>query len=462
MLSSTKSIKAMILTAMIMCLVFLTGVVGIALGQLNSQTHKVTQLKENFIQLTTDSNGVANATNGNIYKDKIGILADITNTINDLSNSFSSLIVGVVIIGVLFMALIIFVSLMLLKMIVTPVHEIINRMKAISEGDGDLTKRVEFQTFDEMTQLIKYVNMFIDNLESVIKNIKNSAGMVTGAANEISAGNQELSQRTQEQASALEETSSAIEELTATIKNNAENANRANTTSVKTKGVVEDGNNVIKDTIQAMEAVSQSSKKISEIINVVNDIAFQTNLLALNAAVEAARAGEQGRGFAVVAVEVRNLAQRSADAAKEIQTLINDSVEKVQAGNQLVLKTGQHLDRITESIDSMSELISEISAASHEQSVGVEEVNKAVVQIDQVTQQNASLVEEVAAASETMNGEAKQLYNLAMQFKVSSDKNVLSEDGNKFNFHFNKADSKRDYKKRNMDGTNFNDGFEKF
>lgn len=256
------------------------------------------------------------------------------------------------------------------------------------------------------------------DLETIIDTAKNSAAAVTRIANELNIGNQDLSQRTQEQAASLEETSSAIEEFSSTVKLNADNALKANQMSLKSKEMVIKGNDILRNTIASMEQVTGSSKKISEIIGVVNEIAFQTNLLALNAAVEAARAGEQGRGFAVVAVEVRNLAGRSAQAAKEIQNLINDSVEKIQNSNNLVINTGENLSMITESVETVATLISEISTASREQSLGIEEVNRAISQMDQVTQQNASLVEQSAASSQMMSNEAQELFDIVEKFRV--------------------------------------------
>lgn len=388
----------------------------------------------------------------------------IDSLISDLTAKAKSTINIILLFSIIAVILGILTAIIITLSIVNPLNGVINILQDINEGDGDLTKRINHKSNDEVGVVSNLFDSFVSKLEAMIKSIKEASEGVARASDEISAGNQDLSQRTQEQASSLEETSSAIEELTATVKQNADNSQKANTLAVKAKDIVGEGNNVVKETIQAMDAVTQSSKKISEIINVVNDIAFQTNLLALNAAVEAARAGEQGRGFAVVAVEVRNLAQRSADAAKEIQVLINDSVEKIQNGNQLVLKTGEYLDKITESIQTVSDLVSEITAASREQSTGIEEVNRAILQMDQVTQQNASLVEESAASSEAMSGEAEELYNLASQFKVSDDKTIAVD---KRNTKKSTSTSKHDFTKKEHEPKKhkeigLDDGFEKF
>jgi methyl-accepting chemotaxis protein len=238
------------------------------------------------------------------------------------------------------------------------------------------------------------------------------------AAQQIAAGNTDLSQRTEEQASSLEETASSMEELTATVKQNADNAKQANQLAGSASEVTVKGGSVVSQVVTTMSSITESSKKIVDIISVIDGIAFQTNILALNAAVEAARAGEQGRGFAVVASEVRNLAQRSAAAAKEIKTLIGDSVEKVELGSKLVASAGKTMDDIVSSVKRVTDIMSEITAASQEQSAGIEQVNQAITQMDQVTQQNAALVEQAAAAAESMKDQTVKMSQAVGVFKL--------------------------------------------
>ena len=245
--------------------------------------------------------------------------------------------------------------------------------------------------------------------------------MVSDISAQIAQGNVDLSQRTEEQASTLEETASSMEELTSTVTQNAQNARQASTLAVSASDVARKGGQVVGQVVSTMTGISESSKKISDIISVIDGIAFQTNILALNAAVEAARAGEQGRGFAVVAAEVRNLAQRSASAAKEIKTLIGDSVNKVDAGTKLVGAAGKTMDEIVGSVKQVSDLITEIAAASQEQSAGIEQVNTAITQMDQVVQQNASLVEEATAATESMKEQASALLQMVSRFKFGGE-----------------------------------------
>src|SRR5512147_2455503 len=241
-----------------------------------------------------------------------------------------------------------------------------------------------------------------DSLVRVVSQVRSGTDTVATASSQIAAGNLDLSSRTEEQASSLEETASSMEELTSTVKQNAENARQANQLAIGSSDVAGKGGAVVSQVVTTMDAINEASRKIVDIISVIDGIAFQTNILALNAAVEAARAGEQGRGFAVVAGEVRNLAQRSAAAAKEIKTLIGDSVDKVENGSKLVANAGQTMDEIVTSIKRVTDIMAEISAASAEQSAGIEQVNTAITQMDEVTQQNAALVEEAAAAAESL------------------------------------------------------------
>jgi methyl-accepting chemotaxis protein len=252
----------------------------------------------------------------------------------------------------------------------------------------------------------------------IVSQVRTSSDTISTGSTQIAAGNQDLSSRTEQQASSLEETASSLEELTSTVKQNADNARQANQLAQSASDVANKGGMVVSQVVDTMGSINESSKKISDIISVIDGIAFQTNILALNAAVEAARAGEQGRGFAVVAAEVRTLAQRSAAAAKEIKELISDSVEKVDTGSKLVDQAGTTMHEIVESIRRVTDIMGEITAASQEQTAGIEQINQAVSQMDQVTQQNASLVEEAAAAAEAMRDQAAGLAQAVGVFKI--------------------------------------------
>ncbi|WP_425483205.1 methyl-accepting chemotaxis protein [Marichromatium bheemlicum] len=287
-----------------------------------------------------------------------------------------------------------------------------------SLAEGDLTQTITKDYPGLFGETKDGVNTTVTNLQQLVLRIKESVDTINTASNEIATGNQDLSQRTEEQASSLEETASSMEELTSTVKQNADNARQANQLSVTSSEVAVKGGNVVQASVETMAAISEASKKIADIIGVIDGIAFQTNILALNAAVEAARAGEQGRGFAVVAAEVRNLAQRSANAAKEIKTLITDSVEKVDSGTAQVNEAGERMDEIVTSIKRVTDIMAEISAASDEQSAGIEQINQAVTQMDDVTQQNAALVEEAAAAAESLEEQARALAKVVSVFKV--------------------------------------------
>ncbi len=275
---------------------------------------------------------------------------------------------------------------------------------------GDLTRRLDMRNAcDELRAMGESVNALIENLGTIVHGIQSTAGDVKRAADEISTGNENLSQRTEEQSSSLEETASSMEQMMTTVKQNADNAAQANQLAVAARAQAERGGVIVNQAIAAMSDINQSSKKIADIIGVIDEIAFQTNLLALNAAVEAARAGEQGRGFAVVASEVRSLAGRSATAAKEIKGLIQDSVRKVEDGSSRVTQSGQTLEEIVASVKKVSDIVAEIAAASREQSAGIEQVNRAVMQMDELTQQNATLVEQATTAARNMSALAEAL-----------------------------------------------------
>jgi methyl-accepting chemotaxis protein len=284
---------------------------------------------------------------------------------------------------------------------------------------GDLTVAVDLRQGDKDSMLFAMKTMR-DSLATIVGQVRSGTDTIASASSQIASGNLDLSSRTEEQASSLEETASSMEELTSTVKQNADNARQANQLASSASEVAERGGAVVSQVVDTMASINESSKKIVDIIGVIDGIAFQTNILALNAAVEAARAGEQGRGFAVVASEVRTLAQRSAAAAKEIKLLIDDSVSKVDAGAKLVDHAGTTMDEIVTSVRSVTDIMGEITAASQEQTSGIEQINMAVSQMDQVTQQNASLVEEAAAAAESMQDQAAKLAQVVAVFRLDA------------------------------------------
>jgi methyl-accepting chemotaxis protein len=299
----------------------------------------------------------------------------------------------------------------------TPVEEAAHVLQAVAEGD--LTRSVHTDRHDEIGDMQKALTSMISSLSDMVHQVRTGADSVATASTEIAQGNTDLSARTETQASSLQETAASVEEMAGTVRTNADNAHQANQLASAASEVAARGGQVVSQVVDTMSGIQTSSKKISDIIGVIDGIAFQTNILALNAAVEAARAGEQGRGFAVVAGEVRSLAQRSAQAAREIKTLINDSVEKVNAGSQLVSAAGETMNDVVTQVRKVTDLVGEIAHASTEQSQGIGQINQAVSQLDQATQQNAALVEESMAAAESLKGQAQKLAEAVSVFKLS-------------------------------------------
>jgi len=297
----------------------------------------------------------------------------------------------------------------------------LNRAVDLAEtvAAGDLTSHIDSSSKDETGKLLTALKTMNGRLQEIVGEVRMSTDTIATASGEIATGNLDLSSRTEQQAGSLEETASAMEQLTSTVRQNADNARQANQLAASASTVAVEGGSVVGQVVNTMESINESSRKIVDIISVIDGIAFQTNILALNAAVEAARAGEQGRGFAVVASEVRSLAQRSAAAAKEIKTLIDDSVQKVGQGSKLVAQAGVTMDEVVASVKRVTDVMGEITAASQEQSDGIEQVNQAITQMDQTTQQNAALVEQAAAAAQSLQDQAGRLTQAVSVFKIS-------------------------------------------
>ncbi|MDO9005957.1 MAG: methyl-accepting chemotaxis protein [Aquabacterium sp.] len=310
------------------------------------------------------------------------------------------------------------IGVMVSRSIVNPIDRAVLLSKAVAEGD--LTQSIHVQGRDEVAQLLGALREMQGNLVRIVREVRFNAESVANASSEISHGNNDLASRTEEQASALQQTASSMEEISATVKHNATNALEANQLAKGASAVAVKGGEVVGEVVETMRGINDSSRRIVDIISVIDGIAFQTNILALNAAVEAARAGEEGRGFAVVASEVRLLAQRSANAAREIKTLIGASVERVELGSQLVDKAGITMAEVVSAIERVTEIMGEISIANSEQSSGIAQIGQAVQQMDQATQQNAALVEEGAAAAESLKVQAQQLVQSVAVFKLQA------------------------------------------
>ncbi|MEN5164746.1 methyl-accepting chemotaxis protein [Achromobacter kerstersii] len=304
------------------------------------------------------------------------------------------------------------------RTVLRPLHQAGDHFDKIS--GGDFTGRIEVRSTNEIGQLFGAIKRMQESLTRTVATVRRGVDEINVGAREISAGNTDLSSRTEQQAASLEETAASMEQLASTVKQNADNARQANQLAASASDVAERGGSAVSEVVSTMQGISASSRKISEIVSVIDGIAFQTNILALNAAVEAARAGEQGKGFAVVAGEVRSLAQRSAQAAKEIKGLIEDSVTKVGAGSQQVERAGATMQEIVASVKRVTDIMGEISAASEEQSSGIDQVNRAVSQMDEVTQQNAALVEEAAAAAGSLQEQAQRLAEAVSVFKINA------------------------------------------
>ncbi|WP_323135359.1 methyl-accepting chemotaxis protein [Dyella silvatica] len=333
---------------------------------------------------------------------------------DQVSESYAAAQARAVRVRILVAACIVFGLLVMVAIVVYLQRTIARPLRQAADVAGQITggklgHRLLVRGDDELGLLQHALQAMSDKLVDTVSAVRDNAFAVSGAAQQIARGNDDLSQRTQEQASSLEETASSMEEMTATVKQNAENAHHANRLARGAREQAEHGGQVVMQTVAAMKEIDASSRKMADIVGLIDEIAFQTNLLALNAAVEAARAGEQGRGFAVVAAEVRNLAQRSAGAAKEIKALIGESGERVRAGSSLVDQSGQALADIVDGVKKVTDIVAEIAAASQEQSAGIDQVNHAVSQMDEMTQQNAALVEEAAAAARAMQEQANEL-----------------------------------------------------
>jgi methyl-accepting chemotaxis protein len=335
---------------------------------------------------------------------------------SDMADNANMLMIVLAVVAALLAAAI---GYLLTRSIVLPLRRAVQVAQTVAAGD--LSTHFDACATDETGQLLTALKEMNESLKNIVGQVRSGTETIATASTQIATGNHDLSARTEQQASSLEETASSMEEITATVRENGNNARHANKLAVSASDVAVKGGAVVAQVIDTMGSINESARKIVDIIGVIDGIAFQTNILALNAAVEAARAGEQGRGFAVVASEVRNLAQRSATAAKEIKTLIGASVEKVELGSQLVNQAGSTMDEIVASVKRVTDIMAEIASATQEQDSGIEQINQAISEMDTVTQQNAALVEEAAAAAESLQDQAGSLAQLVSVFKLAGD-----------------------------------------
>ena len=345
-------------------------------------------------------------------------------SIDEMNEDYSRTLVILWIATAVAMALGLISAWVVTRSITRPLNAAVDIASRIAEGD--LAAHIEAVSKDETGQLMVALKSMNDSLNKIVSEVRVSTDTIATASSQIATGNLDLSARTEQQAGSLEETASAMEELTSTVKQNSDNVRQANQLAVSASEVALTGGNVVHQVVETMGAINESSRKIVDIIGVIDGIAFQTNILALNAAVEAARAGEQGRGFAVVATEVRALAQRSASAAKEIKTLIDNSVSQVDIGSKLVEQAGSTMSDVVNSVKRVTDIVAEINSANQEQSEGIEQINMAITQMDEVTQQNAALVEEAAAASQSLQMQASKLSAVVSIFKLEANQMVAT------------------------------------
>ncbi|GAB2803262.1 methyl-accepting chemotaxis protein [Halomonas shantousis] len=375
---------------------------------------------------------------GHLKSVEDAVVAEVLATAEALGDEARLDLLVYVIVAALATSLAILLAILIVRGIVLPLK---HTLEAISRRGGDLTQRLAVPGSDELSQLYQVFNLSTTDTEHLVGNIRQSALSVEVASGEIAQGNQDLAQRTEEQSASLVETASSMEQITSTVRQTADNARQAQTVSEQTVTQAREANEVAGQAREAMQRILADNERVTAIIATIDSIAFQTNLLALNASVEAARAGEEGRGFAVVATEVRQLASRSAEEAKQIRELIGHNVLSVQEGSKLVSATSDTLAAISTHIDQVTSLVSDIAAASHEQSAGIEQINQAVAQLEEVTQQNAALVEQIAAASKSLDEQAVEMTGMIGQFKVSetavrvsgpasrSDRDAMAESG---------------------------------